>query len=222
MRNFIFIFVAVLLFAEAQGQGIAGRRITAEIETDYTLKYLAPTRKFANIGGKFRMGYVVSRHWQIYAGVNFNKLMLKEDVYDTAFANYDEFLGEATDAVRVLEYDLTARYFLSGFMKRSYDCIAPDGKYVEMSVIMTTATYKPGELPYLWREPLLPQAKNLRVSFGLGNQQVWWSRVIVNTGALVSVPVYKLSEFSTGNAPYMDWIWQNNVFRCYASIGILF
>lgn len=221
MKKGWIIFFLVAMVSVVKAQGIAGRRISAEAEFDYFMRYYAPLEHSFTLGGKVKVGYVIAPRLQVYVGVNYYKLNLLRAVRDTVSSGT---LGDATDFVTCMELDLTGRYFLRGLGERNYNCIAPDGKYFEFGVMTTKTAYTPGELSYYsyyGSEPLRSQITSTRLSFGFGNQQVWWDRLIVNTGILVSFPVFKWGDYDQNNAPYKQWQMGHNMLRAYVGFGVL-
>lgn len=218
MKNYLIAFIFIVITFSSPAQGIAGRRLSLEVEFDYFMRYSTATEKFFSIGGKSRVGYIIAKQWQVYAGINYYKLNFLQSVRDSIT---DDVLGDATDYINCVELDLTARYFLPRFGKREFNCIAPDGKYMEFSLITTKTQYSPGELPYYGHDGILSEYKSTRVSFGFGNQQVWWDRMIVNTGLLVSMPVYSWTRNGALSTPYKQWQKGHNMFRAYVGIGLL-
>lgn len=224
MRVSIILFAAVVNCSALFSQGIAGKRTTLEANFNYFLS-LAPTEHAFTFGTNIRAGYVLTPRWQLCAGINYFQLNLKMEVIDPSSNNTGygySYLGEATDRTNNFEFDITGRYFLQGLSNRKYSCIAPDGKYIELGTILTQTKYSPGEIPGLNNfETLLSEVNTVRLSFGFGNQQVWWDRLIVNTGILFSVPVVKITDYNEYTAPYMAWTKRHNSVRAYFGIGVL-
>jgi len=214
------LIALLILFGTNAGysQGINGKRMSAETEFDYFMRFFSPTEKVFTIGGKVRIGYVAAERWQVYAGANYYKLNYLQPVYDPLT---DDLLGDATDNITCKELDFTARYFLPGFGNRKYDCIAPDGKYFEFGLITTQTHYSPGELSAFHDSSFPATVQTTRLSLGIGNQQVWWNIVVVNTGILTSAPIYNWGHHGDA-APYLFWNTGFNLVRGYVSIGVIF
>ena len=224
IRIYFILFALAVNSSVLFSQGIAGRRTTLEANFNYFFS-LAPTEHAFTLGTNLRAGYVITPRWQLCAGINYFQHKFKSEVIDPTTNNTGygySYLGEATDRTNNFELDFTGRYFLQGLSKKSYSCIAPDGKYIELGTILTQTKYLPGEIPGLDDyETLLSEVKTVRLSVGFGNQQVWWDRLIVNTGILFSAPVVKIDDYNDYNAPYMAWTKKHNAVRAYVGVGIL-
>jgi hypothetical protein len=214
------LFILLLLCVNKSGaQGVNGRRMILGGRFDYFVSFAA-TDKSILTGWQVNAGYVLSRDLQINIAYNTYNIGYRQQIYDSI---YFEKLGDATDQLNVTEYEGSLKLYLRKALNRYYDCIAPDGKYIEVGFVHSKIQYDPGSMSYYSynRIQVSPTASSARFFVGIGNQQVWWGRIVANTGVQFSITFLRQDEPGYSSPTYIDWAATRNLFRCYVGIGFL-